>query len=202
MRTFCFMMCLSVSAVFAGEDEPRHYSFRYHTSYGSSETMHAMTFSPDSRQLAVSVSDHVDFIDLGNGEIINQFQASPFSLRYTQDGKRLYLISQYESQLLDVQSGVVVPSQYQPVMAGLGINLEVHNGKLLIKSMVRGGAAAASEALQVGDEVVAFSEGQNGEMRRVTGWSLDSATDGNSTFVARVFPQFRGHHSGWRKYVM
>ena len=25
---------------------------------------------------------------------------------------------------------------------------------------------------------------------------------GNSTFVARVFPQFRGHHSGWRKYVM
>ena len=47
MRTFCFMMCLSVSAVFAGEDEPLHYSFRYHTSYGSHQTLHALTFSLD-----------------------------------------------------------------------------------------------------------------------------------------------------------
>lgn len=195
MRTFCFMMCLGVSAVVAGDDEPLHYSFRYHTSYGSPETMHAMTFSPDSRQLAVSVSDHVDFIDTQDGEILYQFKASPFSLRYTQDGKRLYMISRFESQLLDVQSGVVWPTQYQPVMAGLGINLEVHNGKLLIKSMVRGGSAAAGEALQVGDELVAFSEGQNGEMRRTTGWSLESATEalqGYAGTFARVTVLSRG----------
>ncbi len=168
---------LVLVAAASGEEPTPHYSFRYHTSSGSSENMQTLTFSPDSQQLAVSVSNHVDLIDLREGEILYEFRASPFSLSYTPDGKRLYMISIDQAVLLDVQSGVVIPSQYRPVTAGPGINIEEHNGKLLIKSMVRGSAADAGEGLHAGDEIVAFSEGRNGEMRRITGWSLKSATD-------------------------
>jgi WD40 repeat protein len=168
---------LTFLVAMSGEQAHVHHSFRYNTSYGSYADMQALTFSPDSRQLAVSVSNHVDFIDLQDGEIIYQFQASPFNLRYTQDGKQLYMISTDQGRLLDVRSGVVLPTQYQQVISGPGINLEERNGKLLVKSLARGSSADASEALQVGDELVAFSEGQNGEMQRITGWSLKSMTE-------------------------
>jgi len=179
MCYFWLPMYLNLSFVMAvaGEEPTPHYSFRYHTSSGSSENMQTLTFSPDSQQLAVSVSNHVDLIDLRDGEIIHEFRSYPFSLSYTPDGKQLYMISRDQAILLDVLSGVVIPSQYRPVTAGPGINLEEHNGKLLIKSLVRGSSADAGEGLLAGDEIVAFSEGRNGEMRRVTGWSLESASD-------------------------
>ena len=179
MCCFWLPMCLNLSLVIAvsAEEQHLHHSFRYQTSYGSPHDMHTLTFSPDSRQLAVSVSDHVDFIDLQQGEILYAFQARPFSMKYTRDGKRLYMISFDQGRLLDVQSGVVVPTTYQQVMSAPGISLEERNGKLLIKSLVRGSSADVSESLQVGDELVAFSDGQNGEMNRITGWSLESATE-------------------------
>lgn len=168
---------LCVFAATTTEDDNVHHSFRYHTSYGSSQRMEAFAFSPDSRQLAVSVADQVDFIDMHQGEILHQFRVSPFSMKFTQDGKRLYMISRSEARLLDVQSGSVIPTQYNPITSGPGINLEERNGKLLIKSLVRGSSADTSEALQVGDELVAFSDGQNGEMERITGLSLTSMTE-------------------------
>ena len=179
MAFFWLPMCFNLSLILAtpAEDEHVHYSFRYHTSYGSSERMQALTFSPDSQQLAVSVSDHVDLIDVQQGEILNQFRVAPFSIKFTPDGKRLYMIARSEARLLDVQSGSVIPTQYNPITSGPGINLEERNGKLLVKSLVRGSSADASESLQVGDEIVAFSDGQNGEMERITGWSLKSTTE-------------------------
>jgi WD40 repeat protein len=166
-----------VMAAMPAEEHHVHHSFRYETSSGSSLAIQAMTFSPDGRQLAVSVSDHVDFIDLNQGDIIRQFKARPFSIKYTQDGRRLYMISTSEACLLDVQSGVVTPTTYRQIKSDPGINLEQRNGKLLIKSLVRGGSADVSEALQVGDELLAFSNGQNGKMERITGWSLESAKE-------------------------
>ena len=177
MRTLWFTMCLCVSSVFAGEGEPVHHSFRYHSSYGSPQTLHALTFSPDGRQLAISISDHVDFIDTQEGEILYEFRASPFSMRYTRDGQRLYKISTDEARLLDVKSGVVVPTQYRPVKAGLGIYLEERNGKLLIKSLLSGVSEEPGKVLKAGDELVAFGEGQNGEMRRITGSSVESINE-------------------------
>jgi len=164
-----------------------HHSFRYHTSYGSHEEMRALAFSPDSRQLAVSVSDHVDLIDLQEGEIVSEYRGNPFSLGYTQDAKRLYMISTRDACLLDVQSGVVAPSRYESVMLSPGINLEERNGKLLIKSLARGSSADSSEALQPGDELLAFSEGQNGKMERITGWSLKSMTEALQGYSGTFF---------------
>ena len=166
-----------VMAAMPAEEQHVHHSFRYETSYGSPYDMQAMTFSPDGRQLAVSVADHVDLIDLNQGDIIRHFKARPFSIKYTQDGRRLYMISTSEASLLDVQSGVVMPTTYRQIKSDPGINLEQRNGKLLIKSLVRGGSADVSEALQVGDELLAFSNGQNGKMERITGWSLESAKE-------------------------
>ena len=156
MAFFWLPMCFNLSLILAtpAEDEHVHYSFRYHTSYGSSERMQALTFSPDSQQLAVSVSDHVDLIDVQQGEILNQFRVAPFSIKFTPDGKRLYMIARSEARLLDVQSGSVIPTQYNPITSGPGINLEERNGKLLVKSLVRGSSADARESLQVGDEPV------------------------------------------------
>ena len=168
---------LCVMAAMPAEEQHVHHSFRYQSSYGSPYDMQAMTFSPDGRQLAVSVSDHVDLIDLQAGEVMYQFKARPFSIKYTRDGRRLYMISPSEACLLDVQSGVVVPTSYRQVKSDPGINLEQRNGKLLIKSLVRGGSADVSESLQVGDEILAFSNGQNGKMERITGWSLESAKE-------------------------
>lgn len=170
-------LSLCVLAAMPAEDEHVHHSFRYHTSYGSSQNMETLTFSPDSRYLAVSVGDHVDFIETQQGEILHQFRGSPFSMKFTDDGKRLYMISRSEARLLDVQSGSVIPTQYNPITSSPGINVEERNGKLLVKSLVRGSSADASEALQVGDEIVAFSDGQNGEMERITGWSLESTNE-------------------------
>jgi WD40 repeat protein len=170
-------LSLCVLAAMPAEDEHVHHSFRYHTSYGSSQNMETLTFSPDSRYLAVSVGDQVDFIETQQGEILHQFRGSPFSMKFTDDGKRLYMISRSEARLLDVQSGSVIPTQYNPITSSPGINVEERNGKLLVKSLVRGSSADASEALQVGDEIVAFSDGQNGEMERITGWSLESTNE-------------------------
>lgn len=175
MRTFLLTMCLSVSAVFAGEGEHLHHSFRYHNSYGWAKELHALTFSPDSRQLAISVSDHVDFIDTQAGEIVSQFTASPFTMRYTHDGKRLYMISRSESRLLEVKSGIVMPTQYRSEPGFFGVAFKERNGKLLIESLLAGGSAEASKLLQQGDELVGFGEGQSGSMRRMTGLSLESA---------------------------
>ena len=98
MCYFWLPMCLNLSLVVAvsAEEQHVHHSFRYQTSYGSPHEMQAMTFSPDGRQLAVSVSDHVDLIDLNQGEVMYQFKARPFSIRYTRDGRRLYMISTSE----------------------------------------------------------------------------------------------------------
>lgn len=197
MRSFCFVMCLSVSAVFAGEDEPLHYSFRYHGSFASPRSLQALAFSPDSRQLAVSISDQVDFIDIQKGEILYKFRASPFSLSYTRDGRRLYMISRDEARLLDVKSGVVVPTHYRPEMGIFGIEFGEHNGKLLIRSLSLGGSAEASKLLKPGDELVAFGEGQNGEMRRITGSSVESVVELMQGFVgtyARVTILPRGKY--------
>ncbi len=183
MRTLWFTMCFCVSSVFAGEGEPVHHSFRYHSSYGSPQTLHALTFSPDGRQLAISISDHVDFIDTQEGEILYQFRASPFSMRFTRDGQRLYMISTDEARLLEVKSGVVIPAQYMPVMGSLGIDLEERNGKLLIRSLLSGGSAEASDVLRSGDELVAFGEGQNEPMLRITGSKVKSISELMQGFV-------------------
>ncbi|MBL8819858.1 MAG: hypothetical protein JNL58_27785 [Planctomyces sp.] len=183
---------------FVGSDDLTiHHSFRYYSSGGWSQQMQSLTFSPDSQQLAVSVAGHVDLTSLQDGEVTAQFQSSPFSMRYTPDGKRLLMISTYESRLLDVQRGAIVPSQHQPLLAVPGVNLEVRNGKLLIKSLVRGGSADASESLHVGDEIVAFSNGRNGKMERTTGSSVKSvseAFEGYAGTFLRLTVMPRGKH--------
>ncbi len=174
----CLQLYVTVSRVLAIEpvESPAHHSFRYHTSYGSPEPMHTMEFSPDSRQLAASVAEHLDLIDLRKGEIVKKVSVKPQSLTFTQDGKRLYAIFYDESRLMELPSGDVISTKYEAVMAGPGINLEERNGKLLVKSLLKDSSADAGHELQPGDELVAFSEGQNGTMARLTGRSVMDAT--------------------------
>ncbi|MFO0979083.1 MAG: hypothetical protein U0996_21920 [Planctomycetaceae bacterium] len=188
---------LSLIVAMSGEDPHVHHSFRYETSYGSPLEIRTMAFSPNGQQLAVSVNNQVELIDLDRGEIIREFKSRPFSMKYTQDGKRLYMISESDTHLLDVSSGTVIPTTNRHMQSDPGINIERRNGKLLVKSLVPGGSADASESVQVGDELVAFSNGQNGEMERITGWSLEAAKtalEGYPGTFARVTILPRGQY--------
>ena len=118
-------------------------------------------------------------------------------MSYTRDGQRLYMISTDEARLLDVKSGVVVPTHYRPEMGIFGIEFAEHNGKLLIRSLSLGWSAEASKMLKSGDELVAFGEGQNGPMRRITGFEVESVTELMQGFVgtyARVTILPRGKY--------
>ncbi|HQX50906.1 MAG TPA: hypothetical protein PLR25_13415 [Planctomycetaceae bacterium] len=178
MWYICLQLYVTVSQLLAIEpvESPAHHSFRYHTSYGSPEPMHTMEFSPDSRQLAASVAEHLDVIDLRKGEIVQTVSMKPQSLTFTQDGKRLYAVFYDESRLLELPSGDVIPTKYEAVMAGPGINLEERNGKLLVRSLLKDSSADAGHELKPGDELVAFGESQNGKMKRLTGQSVMDAT--------------------------
>ena len=103
----CFMRLLAVIALSSGAvgvlgaEKRAHHTFRYLTDSGYPQIFKTMTFSPDSAQLAVSVAGKLDFIDVNLGRITGQYKAAPFSVTYTRDGGRVYMISTYQAVLLD-----------------------------------------------------------------------------------------------------
>jgi DNA-binding beta-propeller fold protein YncE len=133
-----------------------------------------MEFSPDSSQLAVSIGDKTDFIDPQLGRVTGQFNLSPFSIAYSQDGSRLYLVSEYRSVLLDTLTAAEVKAQTQQTPGYIGVDLELQSGKLLIRSVTPGGPAEKAGVKQ-GAELIGITQGRNGRLRKMTGVEIRDA---------------------------
>ena len=136
-----------------------------------------MTFSPDSSQLAVSAARKVDFIDVNLGRVTGQYKLDAFSMAYTRDGGRIYMISEYRSALLDTLTGAEIKTKYKVTPGYVGIRLEKQSGKLLIRHIFEGGPVAALNTIEVGDELIGIAEGRNGTVRDVTGRDVPEAID-------------------------
>ncbi len=193
----CWIFAIGGGSVVSADEAVKtgsHFTFRYLTDYGSPQTYNTLAFSPDSSQIAVSVAGNVDFIDCASGRVTGQFKSSPFSVTYTRDGSKIYMISQYESLLLDTLTGAKLKTQFELTPGYVGLGLESQSGKLLIKQITPGGPAAKADGLSVGDELIGFSEGRNGEMYDLTGRSVKDAIErmkgtAGTYFRIRVLPR-------------
>ena len=172
------VVVLSSGTVGTVDAEDRaHHTFRYSTDAGYPQTFNTMTFSPDSSQLAVSVAGRVDFVDPNLGSITGQYQATPFSMAYSKNGERIYMISRSRRILLDTLTGSRIETKRAVTPGYLGFRLGKQSGKLQITHLWEGGPVAAIDGIQVGDELVGIGDGRNGNMRDVAGRSLKDALD-------------------------
>jgi WD40 repeat protein len=134
----------------------------------------SLAISPDGAELALSVEPGtVHFVRLSDGEQISQITANPFSMRYSKDGSRLLMLTTNASFLLNTKTRqkVSVDIRDQPGYVGLGtVN---RNGKLLVNRLHAGGPAATSGRVSIGDEIVGYCEGRNGEWRDAIGMLVD-----------------------------
>lgn len=193
----CWVFALWMISAVAADDAGTtgsHFTFRYLTDYGSPQTFRTLEFSPDSSQIAISVAGNVDFIDCASGRVTGKFKSSPFSVTYTRDGSKIYMISQYESLLLDTLTGAKLTPRFELKPGYVGLGLELQSGKLLIKRIAPGGPASQADGLSIGDELIGFSEGRNGEMYDLTGRSVKDAIErmkgtAGTYFRVRVLPR-------------
>jgi DNA-binding beta-propeller fold protein YncE len=160
-----------------GADARTHHTFRYLTEAGYPQVFKVMEFSPDSSQLAVSVAGKVDFIDTNLGRVTGQYEMAPFSMAYTKDGERIYMISQYQSMLLDTLTASRIESKYTVSPGYLGVSLEKQSGKLLIKRIYEEGPLAKIDAIQIDDELLGVGEGRKGRVVDVTGRSVQQVIE-------------------------
>lgn len=177
MRCFVvtFALLCICSAVVSAVEPGAHHTFRYLTTSGYPRTLKTMTFSPDGNQLAVVVGGTVDFIDTRLGQVTGQYKASPFMLRYTRDGGRLYMIESSRDVLLDTLVGSQIETRYQIKPGFVGFKLEKESGKLLIKKIFPGGPVSDVPGIGINDELVAVAQGRNGSMRELVGREVQEA---------------------------
>lgn len=152
----------------------QHHTIRFFTSSGSPIAAHCLVFSPDSQTVAVSTKDgKSSLVDTGSGELQYQHELAPFTMNYSADGSRLFMLASRATQLLNIADRQVSRVTWQVPKGFLGFALETRNGKLLVKSMTPGGPAAESGDIQVGDELVAISS--EGKDRNLLGQSVENA---------------------------
>ena len=131
-----------------------------------------MQFSPQGSVPAISVaSKGVSLIRTRDGETTATRNVTPFSLRYSRDGTRIFLMSESKRELLeaDLKTPVRFDSKLEP--GYVGMNMQTRNGKLLVNQLFPGGPLDRSGRIKVGDELLAVGEGKTGTMRRVIGFS-------------------------------
>ena len=127
-------------------------SLRFHSESGRPHELKKMVFSPDGTRLAATIGDRFYMIDCANGDIAFDLRLAPTRLSFAPDGKQLLMIDRLMS-ILDIASRQVrkIPIRIPP--GKLGFSLERRQGKLLVKSIVEGSAAADSGRIKVGDEL-------------------------------------------------
>jgi WD40 repeat protein len=170
-RLFVLLGCLVAltATVTAGE----HHTLRFVYSSGTKQHVRSMAFSPDGAELAVCTSNgEISFIRTLNGETTGRFKSSPFSMAYSRDGKRLFMISTRGSHLLDVAKGRPIPFETKQEPGYVGIRIEQRNGKLLISQVQPGGPVALSGSIQVGDELIAVGQAKGGGWNGLIGSSV------------------------------
>jgi len=157
------------------EPEP-HYTARFLLGPGQSDSIRALAFSPDGETLVVScTAEATRFIRTRDGEAVGEFKMQPFSLAYSKDGTRLFLVAEHRFELLDAQRVASLPFEPSADVGFTGMGLEQRNGKLIVTLVPPGSPAAKPGAIRVGDELVGVGEGRGGPGRPVLGSSVRDA---------------------------
>ena len=156
-----------------------HHTLRFVTSSGYSQSFKTMAFSPDGSELAVCTSsERVAFVSTADGEITGHYkQLTPFSMSYSRDGSRLFMISGNDSHLIDTRRRSKVHFQRKSEPGFIGINLEKRNGKLLFSHIQPGGPVDALGKINVGDELVGVGKSKSDSVYDVIGASPTSAVE-------------------------
>lgn len=169
-----WLFCSSISGA-----ETHHVS-RFFNSSGSPRKLRTMAFSPDGSTLAVSTaSNRLSFVRTRDGETVTEFNQTPFSISYSKDGSRLFMISESKRVLLDSRSIEPIEFDYNANVSDgyLGVSFEIRSGKILVKALTDGGPVSAAGKINVGDEVTGVGEGRGGGIKRVLGFSLDKVIE-------------------------
>ncbi len=153
---------------------PGQTSLRFHSDSGSPLKLNKMVFSPDGTQLAASIGDRVHIIDCVAGDILFDVQFAPFRLSFTPDGQKLLMMDS-RTRILDLVSRKVEKIPIMIPSGKLGFSLERQQGKLLVKSIAEGSAAADSGRVAIGDELTAKVSKRN--ETRLIGKSVEQAYD-------------------------
>lgn len=136
-----------------------------------------LAISPDASELALGVEPgKVHFVRLSDGEQISEITGSPFAMRYSKDNSRLLMLTTDGSFLINTKTRhrQSVDIRDEPGYIGLGpVN---RNGKLLVSRLHPEGPAASTGKIAVGDEIIGYCEGKNGEWRDATGMDAESFT--------------------------
>ncbi len=161
----------------AGKEPGTHHTVRFTSESGYPLAIKAMQFSPDGSVLAVSIASRgISLVDTDKGETIAHRRGDYFAIAYCRDGSRLFALSERRSELLNANNlQDCIPMPDKSVAGLVGVDLEMRNGKLLIREVIPGSPAARSGEISNGDELVGVGEGKTGTMRRVVGWTDRSA---------------------------
>ena len=172
-RVLLFVSLLPASVHSGVAFAQTHHTIRFVYDSGSAKAIRCMTFSPDGKTLAISTSgSRVTFVRVKDGEIVKEYQASPFSMGYSQDGSRIFMVSEQRFLLLDTKrlTPLKFDNTWEPGF--VGILLEKRNGKILIESLSAGGPVEKLETIRAGDELVGVGQGKAGNIRSVIGKSV------------------------------
>ena len=156
----------SVAVARAAEGESgAHYTVRFMSEGGYPSEIRTMS------------SKGLSFIRTEDGETESTYKGSPFSMAYSKDGSRLFLISEHARELLDVKSMKPIPFNAKTEPGYIGLTVKTRNGKLVLSELTAGGPAERSERIKVGDELVGVGEGKISTIRRVVGSPEKQATE-------------------------
>lgn len=181
MRSACVALFAGLmlwnDPVRADDDSDTHYTIRFLTESGFPSELRTMCFSPDSSILAASVHyKGVSFIRTEDGETEKTYnKGDPFSMAYSKDGSRLFMISESSRELIDVKSMKPIQFNGKPEPGSIGLTVDTRNGKLVVTQLTPGSPAERSEQIKLGGELVGVGEGRAGAIRQVVGSSEKQA---------------------------
>ena len=145
-----------------------HYTARLsRTGYVIGPEVKDLVFSPDSSQLLVGADGGTFLVQPRGAEILEHIRFSPFSMNYSKDGSRAFLIGRYGRRLLDMKLGSEVSHESAGTPGYVGLSFARRNGKLVIAGIDPGSPAAKGRKIRIGDELIAVGSGKTGRMQRV-----------------------------------
>ncbi|MBL8819376.1 MAG: hypothetical protein JNL58_25315 [Planctomyces sp.] len=130
----------------------------------------SLAISPDSKEAALGLDNGVvHFIRLADGEQTSEVNALPFDMKYSRDGSRILMLSEYEAFTLSTSTRSRTKVNTSDVPGYVGLMTVNRNGKLIVDATVDGSPAHLCKELQRGDEIVAIGEGKSGALQDVVG---------------------------------
>ena len=177
LRILCcvglIILSLASSTAIAG----KHYTARLGDRDTFAIDVKTLVFSPDSSQLLVATSQGTYIVQPQGANLLGKIEMSPFSMNYSRDGSRAFLIGTRSRTLFDMRQGVEIEYSSESVPGFIGLTLARQNGKLIISSISPGSPCAENGEIHVGDELVSVGEGSSGSMRSIEGETVKRAIE-------------------------